>query len=252
MIFWTIYIPLAALGFVLYFYFFGKIFQGKKDYLKINLSDELRPTKEEVRATYFNLIIFALAGLLTGYLSEQAIGSVYTEIAWEPVDIIYLLASFFIALGLHDLYFYLTHRLLHSSYLFKSVHSIHHKSHHSNAFSAFSFHPVEGIIQIGIVPLLAWLFPVHEGVLLLFTTFLLFMSVYGHSAYELRPNKPKIFNIFNTSLHHYQHHKYVRYNFGIYLNLWDRLFGSGYPKYEQSFEELKNRINRKEKQSHQA
>ena len=66
----------------------------------------------------------------------------------------------------------------------------------------------------------------YVNILLLFVFLMLFISVYGHSGYELRINKWKGFYVFNTSLHHFQHHEHVHYNFGIYLNIWDRLFGT--------------------------
>ena len=35
MIFWALYIPIAALGLILYFYFIDKVFNGKKTNFKI-------------------------------------------------------------------------------------------------------------------------------------------------------------------------------------------------------------------------
>jgi sterol desaturase/sphingolipid hydroxylase (fatty acid hydroxylase superfamily) len=128
--------------------------------------------------------------------------------------------------------------------MFKRIHSWHHQSHNTNPWAAFSFHPFEGVLQIGILPLVAFTLPINEAVLFAFAGFLLFMTVYGHSGYELRANKWSTLNIFNTSLHHYQHHKLVRYNFGLYLNLWDRIFSSNAPDYKKSFKKLSARILR--------
>ena len=131
---------------------------------------------------------------------------------------------------------------MHTKFVFRHIHSWHHQSHNTNPWAAFSFHPLEGILQLGVIPLIAFIFPINEIVLFSFTGFLLFMTVYGHSGYELRANKWNTLNIFNTSLHHYQHHKFVRYNFGLYLNLWDTMFSTNSPDYKKSFKKLGDRI----------
>ena len=251
MIFWPLYIPITALALIVYFYFIDWIFKGKKARFKINSNDQLNVNSRELKATLLNLVVFMAAGVLVGWIILNNVGQIYSVMNWDAKEVIYLIASFFIALGLHDIYFYWSHRFLHVKWVFKRVHSLHHKSHTVNAWSSFSFHPFEGFIQIGIVPIIACVMPIHENVLMLFTFFLLLISVYGHCGYELRPNKPNVFNVFNTSLHHYQHHKFGRYNFGIYLNVWDKMFKSGYPDYDATFNYLKKKINAKNKKPHQ-
>ncbi len=238
MIRWMFFIPCVAFLCILYFYYLNSILRGKASVYLINQSVSVRPSTKEYRNTTINLAVFALTGLLLGFFIDGGFTKVYSQTTVQFSSIIYLPASFLLALLVHDIYFYITHRLLHLRFWFKRVHQVHHHSHSTNPWSAFSFHFAEGIIQIGIVPLLAFLFPVHEFVLMLFVFFMLFITVYGHSGYELRPNKHKLFNIFNTSLHHSQHHQYVHYNFGIYLNIWDRLFASNHPGYHHSFQQL--------------
>ncbi|MDP9077872.1 MAG: hypothetical protein M3O71_10645 [Bacteroidota bacterium] len=34
------------------------------------------------------------------------------------------------------------------------------------------------------------------------------------------------------------HHRYVKYNFGIYFNFWDRVMKTNHPKYEENFEQV--------------
>jgi Delta7-sterol 5-desaturase len=243
MIFWSLYIPFAALTLILYFQFIDVFFRGKKKSFLIEGESPVRPKWSEIRFTLLNLLVFSAFGLLVGFWIDRGTFQVYSEWPTSVLGYIYLLVTFFGALAVHDIYFYWTHRLLHYRPVFKYVHAWHHESHKVNAWSAFSFHPLEGVFQIGVVPLVAWLFPIHEWVLVVFTFFLLFISVYGHCGYELRPNKLNAFRVFNTSLHHFQHHKHVHYNFGIYLNLWDKWFKTDYPKYDEAFDALKQRIN---------
>jgi lathosterol oxidase len=74
--------------------------------------------------------------------------------------------------------------------------------------------------------------------LIIFTLVMSFLTVYGHCGYELRAEKWKGFEVFNTALHHQQHHQLVRYNFGIYLSIWDKLFGTFSPSYDKSLKRL--------------
>lgn len=243
MILWTAFIPITALFFIVYFDKINVISRGKKSAFKIDDQNTLKATKREVKLTLLSLSMFAAIGLVMDICLKAGYGAIYNDYHFGLLETLYLIASFFIALAMHDLYFYATHRLLHSKLFFNRVHAVHHKSHNPNAWSAFSFHPIEGLFQIGILPLIFFFLPIHSFVFGLFTILLLFISVYGHCGCELRPNKVAAFHMFNTSLHHYQHHQFVRYNFGLYLNTWDKLFKSNYPKYEESFEKLRDTIN---------
>jgi len=244
MILWGIFIPAVTLLFTFYFQYIDGLFSGKVKVYKIDQVSQPNPLPREIRNAVIALILFCLAGMLTGYSIDRGWTRVYTEFTYTVSGVGYLFLSFFAAVLIHDIYFYLTHRLLHVDFVFRHVHATHHRSLNTNAWSAFSFHPLEGLVQIGIVPLVAFFLPIQETVFLAFTAFLLFMSVYGHAGYELRVNKQRALDIFNTSLHHYQHHKYVKYNFGIYFNLWDRLLRTNYPQYSESLASLRTRIKK--------
>ncbi|MBK9644590.1 MAG: sterol desaturase family protein [Deltaproteobacteria bacterium] len=49
----------------------------------------------------------------------------------------------------NDLWFYSVHRALHTPWLFKHVHAVHHRSVDVNPFSSYSFHVVEGALLGG-------------------------------------------------------------------------------------------------------
>ena len=245
MIFWSLFLPLTALFFVLYFHYIDVIFNGRKKPYLIRKREAHSIAPREIYSTIFNLFVFATVGGLVGWLIEEGHSMTYVDTPKSFTDFLLLPICFFLALGIHDFYFYWTHRSLHIKFIFKYVHVPHHKSTEVSAWSAFSFHPIEALIQIGIVVLLALFIPMHISVLIAFSILLFLISVYGHCGYELRINKWEGFNIFNTSFHHYQHHKEVHYNFGIYLNIWDRLFHTGSPNYDHSFKALKTKVNNK-------
>ena len=249
MIFWTLFLPLTALFFILFFQFIDVIFRGKKRPFLIREKQEFKIPKREVYSTCINLLLFAGAGFLVGWAIHNNYSFVHRKTPSTVVEFLAFPFTFFLALGIHDLYFYCTHRLLHYGFIFKHVHIPHHKSHEVTPWSAFSFHPVEAIVQIGIIVLLAFFLPMHEGVLIAFSVLLFLISVYGHCGYELRVNKWEGFNVFNTSFHHYQHHKEVHYNFGLYLNVWDKLFRTSSPNYDRGFNALKKSVQQKQKDS---
>jgi len=139
---------------------------------------------------------------------------------------------------LHDTYFYWTHRLMHWKPLFKLAHKTHHLSTNPTPFAAYAFHPIEALVEVGIIPLIAFTIPHHASAITIFSLYSLLLNVTGHLGYELFPKgfaSHKLFKWHNTSTHHNMHHRLVKCNYGLYFNFWDRLMKTNHPHYEQSF-----------------
>jgi len=129
---------------------------------------------------------------------------------------------------------------MHWKKLFPFVHHIHHRSHNPTPLAAFSFHPLEALIEIGILPLIAFTFPVHRAVIGLFSLYMIVMNVIGHLGFELFPDwflKNRISRWLSTSTHHNMHHHYGKGNYGLYFNIWDKLLKTNHPHYEKEFNE---------------
>lgn len=165
-------------------------------------------------------LIFALAGTFLIKLWQDGQTKIYYDIgeygAW------YLAISLIVYLFIHDTYFYWTHRLLHL-YQFKRCHFVHHESRIPTAWTSFSFHPSEAVIQALILPVLVVLIPIHWMVLV---TFLIIMSVCGllnHLGFDFYPSiLEKKFSLISAT-HHQRHHKQVTVNYGLYFTIWDKL-----------------------------
>lgn len=245
MLYWTIGLPALSVLFILFFYFLHKIFPSRILRFKIGEQSKSRVTKKEIAGTIISLMIF----LLVGALIDWCINKGYIHFYIVPFAGIKLwfwsFLNFLLILFLHDIYFYVTHRFLHLGFIFRRVHSWHHRSITVNPWTAFSFHPFEAIIQIAFIPLIALLIPVSQTVLWVVTAFLLFMTVYGHSGYEFRAKKLKIFNIFNMSIDHTLHHKYTKYHYGLYLNIWDKMFKSISPEKTKTLDQFKQDMHQK-------
>jgi sterol desaturase/sphingolipid hydroxylase (fatty acid hydroxylase superfamily) len=156
----------------------------------------------------------------------------------------YYFLTFPLMLLIHDAYFYWIHRLMHQPKFFRIIHRVHHQSTNPSPWTAYAFHPFEAFLEAGIIPLIAFTLPVHPSALGIFLLFQFFYNVYGHLGYELYPKgfqKTWIGRWVNTGVAHNQHHQFFHGNYGLYTLIWDRLFGTLRPDYEEKFESVTNR-----------
>jgi Delta7-sterol 5-desaturase len=153
----------------------------------------------------------------------------------------YILLSLLIYLAVHDAYFYWMHRALHTPFLFKHVHAIHHKPLNPTPFAAFCFHPIEAILEMAFLLPLILLVPIHFVVLIVFLILTFVLNVNGHLGYELLPYSSwrKWWGSWlTTSTHHNMHHQYFKSNYGLYLRFWDMRYKTMHPKTQEVFEAI--------------
>ena len=139
---------------------------------------------------------------------------------------------------LHDAYFYWAHRFMHTKWLFRRVHRVHHKSRTPTPWAAYAFAPPEAILEAGILPVTALLLPLHEVTVILFVTHMIVRNVVGHAGVELFPNwwlRAPLLRLITTTTHHDLHHSHGGYNFGLYLTWWDRWMKTEHPEYASRF-----------------
>lgn len=176
--------------------------------------------KRDIYWSIQSSLIFALAGTVLIKLWQVGQTKIYYDVgeygSW------YLVISLGIYLFIHDTYFYWTHRLLHL-YQFKRCHFVHHESRIPTAWTSFSFHPAEAVIQALILPVLVLTVPIHWIVLV---TFLIIMTICGllnHLGFDFYPSfLEKKFSLISAT-HHQLHHKKVTVNYGLYFTFWDKL-----------------------------
>ena len=144
--------------------------------------------------------------------------------AWyqDPATLAWLLALPYLQI----VHFYATHRFMHKwgcspswdlgAFLYKHVHSLHHKSRDPTAFSGISMHPVESAIFFTTVPLAA-LCGVHPIVLLHYKYYNIVQAMIGHESY----GGPSTGGNF-----HWLHHQMVDCNYGGLFVPLDRWFGT--------------------------
>lgn len=138
------------------------------------------------------------------------------------------LQSFACCLALHDTYFYWTHRWMHLPRVFPAVHAHHHASRTPSAWAAFSFHPIESVIQGLIYLLIPLVLPIHIAALTAFVVWATLYSAFIHCGYELGPGLGR--SGLYSSVDHDLHHSGVRGNYGLYFTFWDRVMGTRVPE----------------------
>jgi len=184
-----------------------------------------------------SLLVF---GAVAGVIAFASMSGVRTRIygridkhGWG-----WYLASFVVAIVVHDAYFYWTHRALHLPAVFRRVHRVHHLSNNPTPWAAYSFGIGEAFVQAGIGPLLLYTMPMHYSAFLAFMTWQIAFNVFGHCGYEIFPRwflQSWAGKFLNTPTHHAMHHEKVGANYGLYFNVWDRLLGTNHPDYESRF-----------------
>lgn len=153
----------------------------------------------------------------------------------------YFVLSIFLSLVIHDTYFYWTHRLMHHPKLFKYFHLVHHKSTNPSPWAAFAFHPLEALIEVGVLPVIVFTIPIHQYAVGIFFLISTIINVYGHLGYEIYPRwliKSKLGRWLNTSVAHNMHHKYFNGNYSFYTRIWDVFMGTMNPDYETELNEV--------------
>uniref|UniRef100_A0A6B2LNJ8 Fatty acid hydroxylase domain-containing protein n=1 Tax=Arcella intermedia TaxID=1963864 RepID=A0A6B2LNJ8_9EUKA len=121
---------------------------------------------------------------------------------------------------LYDLLFYLSHRLLHTQWLFQHVHYLHHSSYLSMGITQSYAHPVEFWVTATAATVPVLLVTRHSLVWALWMVMLNVESIIAHCGYYL-PGLP-------DSRFHYLHHcpRGFKSNFGSFLCIWDHVFGT--------------------------
>lgn len=163
----------------------------------------------------------------------------------------YLAALVLVAPMIHEVHFFIIHRLIHTPLLYKWIHSVHHNSVNPSPWSSLSMHPVEGFLYHA-VALWHLVIPSNPIVALFQLHMAGFGAVNGHIGFD----KLEITDETALDSHayaHYLHHKYFEVNYGgdglIPLDKW---FGTwhdgtreGDAQMQARFQQKKARLNAK-------
>ncbi|MEQ9377698.1 MAG: DUF2147 domain-containing protein [Imperialibacter sp.] len=196
----------------------------------------------EFRYSLSTVLIFATIGTGVHLANQKGYFHIYHDIpeyGWA-----YFMLSLVIMIVFHDTYFYWTHRWMHHPRIYKYIHKVHHMSTNPSPWAAYSFHPLEAIVQALVLPIMLVFMPVHGLILFIFLTYMILRNVHGHLGFELFPKgfiRNNWINWHTTTTHHNMHHHYFNCNYGLYFLWWDKWMKTNDKRYEEEFQEVTSR-----------
>lgn len=185
-------------------------------YFKDEKSNPIGEIKWAVKNIIFEAFLVALVRM---HVSK--VGKLYYNVSDYGVS--YLILSIFMILTVTEFCVYWVHRLEHDiPFLYQKFHHIHHQFIAVTPFCGWAFHPLDAFFQALPMLCVPMLFPVHAGLHMGMT---LFLSIWGISIHDNISWVPS--PLFLYAAHHTIHHdKGRRKNYGQFLTLWDRVFGT--------------------------
>jgi Delta7-sterol 5-desaturase len=227
------YFLVAGLFYLIFYVWFPEKWEAKKINKRAYPSGQF---KKEIKWSLITSLLFSVAGTITIILWQKGYTKVYTKI--DEYGWWYLPVSLVIFMLLQETYYYWMHRWMHIPSIYKIVHKVHHESKIASPFTAFSFHPLEGLLQAIFLPILLMILPMYYYIIIVLLTIMTFSSVINHLDIEIYPK-----NLHTTwtkwvigATHHSFHHKQFKYNYGLYFTFWDKIKKTESPDFEKKID----------------
>jgi sterol desaturase/sphingolipid hydroxylase (fatty acid hydroxylase superfamily) len=145
----------------------------------------------------------------------------WLQFAQHPV---YLAALALVVPIIHEFHFFCIHRLIHTPFLYKWVHSVHHNSVNPSPWSSLSMHPVEHLLYFS-TAFYHLLIPSNPVLALYQLHYASFGAIPGHVGFD-KIEVGREGHIDSHAYAHYLHHKYFEVNYGDALIPLDKWFGT--------------------------
>lgn len=156
-----------------------------------------------------------------------------------------LILQFLFCLYLDDFLYYWLHRSMHQRFLLKHVHGLHHRVLAPWAITGHYMHPIEYVLTGSLAFLGPALLGAHVALLWAWIIFRQWEAAEGHAGYAFPWSPTHWLPGSDGALHHDYHHARVRGNYGGFLPLWDRVFGTLVKDYDSEIERWKHRSDAK-------
>lgn len=192
---------------------------------------------KEIRYSFIASFLFGGLGTVVLYSWQQGGTALYMD--WRLYHWSWMIGSVAVVLLIHETYYYWLHRLMHHPSIYKWVHRTHHESLTTSAWTSFSFHPLESVLQALPVFILIYLLPLHPVSLIVVFLIMSVTSVINHLNHELYPagsSRHWLGRWWIGATHHSLHHTQFKYNFGLYFTFWDHWMHTESPDFQKTFE----------------
>lgn len=167
------YLVLSVVAYLIFFV----IFRHRWAFRKIQIRFPQYPYyRREFVYSVFTAFIFAGIGYSlfgTGLRNYRQLYQNATDYGW-----VYFGLSIPLMLIIHDTYFYWTHRAMHHPSVFRWFHKVHHLSTNPAPWASFAFHPLEAIVEAGIIVVIDRIMPVHPLAIGLFLLIMILTNVF--------------------------------------------------------------------------
>ena len=222
----------------LFHYLFRIKFKSQFALREVNI----RPRKprqdwQEISHSLITSVIFAIAAAAIMLAWQRGYTKMYSD--WRAYSPIWLVLSVVIVLVVHETYYYWLHRWMHHPSVYKIVHKAHHDSITTSAWTSFSFHPFESVLQAIVLPAMLFIIPIHVAAVAFILVLMTISSVINHLNTELYP-KDFYTHWFGKwwigATHHSLHHSQFKYNYGLYFTFWDRWMNTESPDFKVLFD----------------
>jgi len=196
-----------------------------------------RQIRSELLHSAMTVLVFVGMDIVIFDAADLGIFRQYSDIAqygWP-----WFFASIALMIVAHDTYFYWAHRFMHLPRFYKLFHMRHHRSHNPTPFTAYSFAPLEAVVEYAFVPVGLMIIPIHETGFYIVMMIMIFKNAFAHCGYELMPKswaRLPVLGWLTSVTHHDMHHERASGNYGFYFTWWDRWMGTEHKNYLERFE----------------
>lgn len=224
----------------IYHHFFHYWMRDKYRSRFLNISKlSTKQIKKEIYRSAISAAIFTVLGMGMIILWQQGHTAIYTS--FDAYPIWYTVLSVLLVLIIQDTFYYWLHRWMHLPKVYRLIHKEHHMSLRTSAYTSFSFHPLESLLQAIVLPLLILWLPLHIDVILFILIVMTLSATINHGGVEIYSAKwgrSRFARWLIGATHHDDHHKKFNYNYGLYFTFWDIWMGTETPDFKERFEKL--------------
>jgi len=196
------------------------------------------PVKMEIKQSFVSLLATSLCFVMACWLDYVGWRIFHVDMVSNfdllSISSVFIsLALFLLLAALGDLWFYAEHRLAHTKF-FVRFHRVHHQSPIPTPWTndRFAFAEVIMIQSYMIVAML--LLPIPGTMIFVYRLYDQIKGMIGHCGYEYFAGRMAYWPFpLACVAHHDAHHEKYSVNFGAFLTVWDRLFGTLEEGYDQ-------------------
>lgn len=194
--------------------FSGRIPQGGKPLAVLSTKDKSFIAFNKFTTTFFTYHVVAVVAKAK-------------HVSWrlEEMTLLNTVGAYVLLHLVYDFFYMWFHRILHMRAFYSWVHKHHHRQvvPYRGNLDAVNVHPFEFVVGEYIHLLAIWLVPCHVATIAGFIILGGLMATLNHTRFDVRLD-----GIYQVRYHDI-HHRIPTVNYGQYIMLWDRLFGSYKP-----------------------